>query len=98
MTDKEMYELRIKNLENQLRDSIKSKVEFREEEKKVAQHTIARMYLRLINEIDKAKNSPEAIESLLNYSKALINKEVGYFFEDNEWWTVINGEKTIVRL
>lgn len=98
MTDKEMYELRIKNLEDQLRDSIRSKIEFREEEKKVAQHTIARMYLRLINEIDKAKNAPEAIESLLSYSKVLINKEAGYFFEDGEWWTIIDGKKTIVRL
>lgn len=96
--EKEVYEKRIKDLEDRLRESINSKVEFREEEKKVAQHTIARMYLKLINEIDKAKQSPEAIESLLNYSKILINKEAGYFFEDGEWWTIIDNKKTIVRL
>lgn len=95
MIDEEVYLKRIKNLEDSLRESVNANAKAHKSEIQQAQYDLAYMYARLIEDVDKSKNSVAAIESLLTYAKQLLKEKINFFKEDDGNWYFINvyGEK-----
>lgn len=84
--NEEQYQQRIKDLEDRLRDSINSKHSVHQSEIMMARNKIVMMYIKLLEDIEFSKNSLSAIESLINYSRHLINKETGIYYENGCYW------------
>jgi uncharacterized protein YchJ len=96
--DIEIYEKIIKDLEDRLRDSINANSKARVDEINAAKYKIAFMYARLIDDLDRSKHSPEALESLVRYSQRLLKEEMNFVKEDKCWYFInANGEKVKIK-
>lgn len=98
MTEKEMYEQRIQDLENRLRDTINASSSLRKSQILGAKYDIAIQFAKFIDRVERSKISEDAIESTCLVAKVFLKENMNIFQDENGIWkTIVDGKEVSIQ-